>query len=124
VVCAFACGVYIKRWSGLSVSPDLKVATAAIIVAIAFTNASVMFSDASWKNMLSDIAHGKISDYNKSVNEILDTIENSTEADVVIDTLPECPESFNPFFITSDPYDWYNTAVSDYYGKNSVRTDH
>lgn len=124
VVCAFACGVYIKRWSGLSVSPDLKVATAAVIVAIAFTHASVMFSDASWKNMLSDIAHGKISDYNKSVNEILDTIENSTEADVVIDTLPECPESFNPFFITSDPYDWYNTAVSDYYGKNSVRTDH
>jgi hypothetical protein len=74
--------------------------------------------------MLSDIAHGQISDYNKSVNKILDTIENSSEADVVIDTLPECPDTFNPFFITSDPNDWYNTAVSDYYGKNSVRTDH
>ena len=124
VICAFTCGVYIKRWSGLSVSPDLKVATAAVIVIIAFTSSSKMFSDASWKNMLSDIAHGQISDYNKSVNEILDTIENSPEADVVIDTLPECPDTFNPFFITSDPYDWYNTAVSDYYGKNSVRTDH
>ncbi len=124
VVCAFACGVYIKRWSGLSVSPDLKVVTAAVIVFIAFTNAGTMIQDASWKNMLSDIAHGQISDYNKSVNEILDTIENSEEADVVIDTLPECPDTFNPFFITSDPYDWYNTAVADYYGKNSVRTDH
>ncbi|MCR5773018.1 MAG: DUF6056 family protein [Butyrivibrio sp.] len=124
VVCAFACGVYIKRWSGLSVSPDLKVVTAAVIVIIAFTNAGTMFQDASWKNMLSDIAHGQISDYNKSVNEILDTIENSEEADVVIDTLPECPDTFNPFFITSDPYDWYNTAVADYYGKNSVKTDH
>lgn len=124
VVCAFACGVYIKRWSGLSVSPDLKVVTAAVIVFIAFTNAGTMIQDASWKNMLSDIAHGQISDYNKSVNEILDTIENSEEADVVIDTLPECPDTFNPFFITSDPYDWYNTAVADYYGKNSVKTDH
>lgn len=124
IVCAFACGVYIKRWSGLSVSPDLKVVTAAVIVFIAFTNAGTMFQDASWKNMLSDIAHGQISDYNKSVNEILDTIENSEEADVVIDTLPECPDTFNPFFITSDPYDWYNTAVADYYGKNSVKTDH
>ena len=124
VVCAFACGAYIKRWSGLSVSPDLKVATAAIIIFIAFSDAGAMFQDASWKNMLSDIAHGQISDYNKSVNEILDTIENSDEADVVIDTLPECPDTFNPFFITSDPNDWYNTAVADYYGKNSVKTDH
>lgn len=124
VVCSFLCGVYIKRWSSLSVSPDLKVVIAGIIVLIACTNASAMFSDASWKNMLSDIVHGQISDYNKSVNEILDTIENSEEEDVVIDTLPECPDTFNPFFITSDPYDWYNTAVSDYYGKNSVRTDH
>lgn len=124
VVCSFACGVYIKRWSGLSVSPDLKVITAGVIVIIAATSASKMFSGASWKNMLSDIAHGKISNYNRAVNEILDTIENSDGGDVVIDSLPECPDTFNPFFITSDPNDWYNTAVADYYGVNSVRTDH
>jgi hypothetical protein len=119
---AYEFGVFLKDRAGQAFLRYIAFAGAALIAAVTVLRMSDMIYGAAWKAMISDLAYNDIQNYNKQVEEVLSMIEESGEEDVVIDELPECPDTFNPFIITNDPDDWLNTAVAGYYNKKSVRT--
>ncbi|WP_026507071.1 DUF6056 family protein [Butyrivibrio sp. MC2013] len=100
--------------------PGLCLALIAGVICIAF--GSRLIENAAWKEITSDLVYGHIQEYNRETNALMEEIKSSKEEDLVIDKLPDCPDSFYPFMITADPDDWLNIAVAGYYGKSSIVT--
>lgn len=69
-----------------------------------------------------NLYRGKIQEYYADCKEMYDYLAQSSEADVVLEDYPERVEGFGVFQLYSDPNEWVNTRVADYYYKNSVRT--
>ena len=71
---------------------------------------------------LSNLYHGKIQKYYAECKSIYEYLEESSEADVVINNYPQRVENFGIFELYSNPDEWVNTCVAQFYYKNSVRT--
>lgn len=71
---------------------------------------------------LRNLYHGRIQEYYAECVEIYEYIAESNEPDVVLEDFPERVEDFGAFQLYTDPDEWVNTCVANYYNKNSVRT--
>ena len=71
---------------------------------------------------LRNLYYGRIQEYYKECKGIYEYLEECGEMDVVIENYPERVEDFGVFKLYTNPDEWENTCVANYYYKNSVRT--
>lgn len=71
---------------------------------------------------LKNLYRGNIQEYYAECKEIYEYLAETDETDVVIENYPQPIENFGIFQLYSNPDEWVNTRVANYYNKNSVRT--
>ena len=75
-----------------------------------------------WVATVRDLKNGDIQRYSKSVIQMYDEIDNSSDKDVIIyDMNVDAPQSFSEVTLSINPSDWPNYVISEYYGKRSVK---
>ncbi len=96
-----------------------KIAVVLLFVVLLCTtrykNADVVCLDLA-KNLL----NGTIPSYYEECERIVDTIENSQEANIVITNMPTPVPNFGEFLLLEEPHLWPNSAIALLYGKESV----
>lgn len=65
--------------------------------------------------------NGSLGEYREQGRELFQTIENSKQDDVVIDSTLDNMGIYGSLDLLEDENYWVNSAVADYYNKNSVR---
>ncbi len=113
-------GIYLKQWSGISVSRNLNAMIILLLTYIIITHFSGIFLDNARYNIIDQTNHNNINYYRGRVFEIMDIMRNSPESDVVVPFPPEAPPAINNFEIANDPTVWINEAMAAYYHKNSI----
>lgn len=73
-------------------------------------------------NMISSIINGELDEYTNSQMDVLTTLENSNDKDIVISVSRDVDNDFvKDIDLRSDPDFWINRAMSRYYGLDSIR---
>ncbi len=123
ILLAFAFGIYLQQWSEITVSKKLNVAVIMVLSLLVVTNYTNIFLSNARYDLIDQTNHNNINYYRMRVQETIDMIKNSPDADVVVPLLPDVPSTINPFNLSDDPTIWINEAVAQYYYKNSVRSE-
>ena len=117
---AFTFGMYLQQWGNVEITRKINVAVILVLTLFVIMYYKDIFLVNARYDIIDQTNHNNINYYRTRVQETVDMIRNSPEADVVVPFLPDAPPAILSFEIANDPTVWINEAMAAYFHKNSV----